>query len=270
MGNHPDGPMDILSVALAALLASGLTMFSGFGLGTLLMPVLALFLPVDLAVAATAIVHAANNVWKVSLLGRHAERAVVLRFGLPAIVAAFAGAALLGALGVMPELARYDLLGRAAVVTPLKLVLALLMVGFALFELVPTLERWQVDARWLPVGGLLSGFFGGLSGHQGALRSAFLARISAEPKAFVGTNAVIGLMVDVARLSLYGALLIGPHWDELSGGREGVLVLSGALAAFAGVLLGKRLLHKVTMRAVQQVTGTLLLLIAIALGLGVV
>jgi len=262
--------MDLLIVALAALGASTLTMFSGFGLGTLLMPVLALFLPVDLAVAATAIVHAANNLWKVGLLGRHAERAVLLRFGLPAIAAAFAGAALLAALGTLPELGTYQLLGRAASITPLKLALALLMAGFALFELLPALARWQVDARWLPLGGLLSGFFGGLSGHQGALRSAFLARISADPKAFVGTNAVLGLMVDMARLTLYGALLIGPHWGDLSGGREGLLVLVGAAAAFAGVVVGKRLLHKVTMAAVQRLTGALLLLIAGLLGSGVI
>ena len=35
--------MELLIVCTAALVASGLTLFSGFGLGTLLMPVFALF-----------------------------------------------------------------------------------------------------------------------------------------------------------------------------------------------------------------------------------
>ena len=80
-----------LAVALAALFAAGLTLYSGFGLGTLLLPVFALFFPAELAVVATALVHGANNVFKVSQLGRHADREVVLKFGLPAILAAPVG-----------------------------------------------------------------------------------------------------------------------------------------------------------------------------------
>jgi uncharacterized membrane protein YfcA len=51
----------VLAVALAASL---LTFFSGFGLGTLLLPAFALVFPLDVAVAATALVHLANNVSK--------------------------------------------------------------------------------------------------------------------------------------------------------------------------------------------------------------
>ena len=72
-----------LIVGITAFLAAGLTMYSGFGLGTLMLPVFALFFPVEVAVVATAMVHGANNVFKVSLLGRHADREVVLKFGLP-------------------------------------------------------------------------------------------------------------------------------------------------------------------------------------------
>ena len=80
-----------LAVALAAFFAAGLTLYSGFGLGTLLLPVFALFFPAEMAVVATALVHGANNVFKVSLLGRQADWDVVLRFGLPAIAAAVGG-----------------------------------------------------------------------------------------------------------------------------------------------------------------------------------
>jgi uncharacterized membrane protein YfcA len=79
-------------VGLAAFSVSLLTLFSGFGLGTLLLPTFALFIPVEVAVASTAVVHAANNVFKVGLLAGGARRDIVLRFGAPAIVASFFGA----------------------------------------------------------------------------------------------------------------------------------------------------------------------------------
>lgn len=256
--------MEHLVVSICALVVSGLTLFSGFGLGTLLLPVFALFFPVETAVAATALVHGANNVLKASLLGRRADRQVVLRFGVPAVLAAFVGAAALGAFAGLPPIAEYTLGPRQAVLTPVKLVMGVLMAAFALFELLPGLRHLEFDRRWLTLGGVLSGFFGGLSGHQGALRSAFLAKAGIGTAAFVGTNAVIGLAVDVARLLVYGGLFRAGLGDA----RVVPLVATGTLAAFAGVVVGSRMLEKVTMATIQKLTGTLLLGIALALGTG--
>jgi len=77
------GPVAFAVVGIAAFAVSALTLFSGFGLGTLWMPVFALFFPVPVAVASTALVHAANNAFKVALPGRLAPREVVMRFGQP-------------------------------------------------------------------------------------------------------------------------------------------------------------------------------------------
>lgn len=259
--------MEYLIVALTAMATSALTLFSGFGLGTLLLPAFALFFPAELAVAATAVVHGANNVFKVALLGRHADLGLVWRFGLPAIAAAFGGASLLGLLAGMEPLLTYTVGGRQAVVTPVKLVLSGLMTLFACFELLPRFRAVEIDRKYLPVGGLLSGFFGGLSGHQGALRSAFLAKVAVSTPAFVGTNAVIGLAVDFIRVLVYGMLFLGG--GAAFGSDQRSLIAVGVLAAFSGVLLGRRYVHKVTMTTVQAITGTLLLLIASALGSGV-
>lgn len=87
--------MDTLVIALAALLASCLTLFSGFGLGMLLMPVVAIFFPLDVAIAMTAMVHFANNIFKLGLLGLNTDRGVIIRFGTPAIIAAPLGARLI-------------------------------------------------------------------------------------------------------------------------------------------------------------------------------
>jgi len=78
--------MDYILVGIIALLGSGLTFFSGFGLGTLLMPVFALFFPIDIAIALTAIVHLLNNIFKLTLIGKQADLKTVFRFGIPAII----------------------------------------------------------------------------------------------------------------------------------------------------------------------------------------
>jgi uncharacterized membrane protein YfcA len=149
-----------IAVALAALVAAGLTLYSGFGLGTLLLPVFALFFPAEMAVVATAMVHGANNLFKVSLLGRHADREVVLNFGLPAIVAAVLGALALGWMVQLGSSQTSDFNAETFfVITPVKLVIGLLMIGFALFELMPRFRLLEFDRRYLPLGGVLSGFF---------------------------------------------------------------------------------------------------------------
>jgi len=252
------------------MFAAGLTLYSGFGLGTLLLPVFALFYPVEVAVLATAVVHGANNVFKASLVGRYADWRVYLLFGLPAIAFAVLGALSLGALAELRTELAWRLGDMSGVTTPLKLIMCALILLFALFELLPRLKNVRFDRKYLPLGGVLSGFFGGLSGHQGALRSAFLVKTGLSTQAFVGTNAVIGLSVDLVRILTYLVLLawVGGKLELPAGSAP--LVATGVLAAFAGVLIGKRYLHKVKMDWVQALTGFLLLTVALLLGSGLI
>lgn len=105
--------MDILLIAAVAALASALTLYSGFGLGTVLLPTFALFMPAPLAVAATGVVHLLNNLFKGTLLKKRADWATVLKFGLPAVPAAVAGAWLLTLLGDTSQLFSWECLGRS-------------------------------------------------------------------------------------------------------------------------------------------------------------
>lgn len=251
-------------VALAAFVAAGLTMYSGFGLGTLMLPVFSLFFPVEIAVLATALVHGANNIFKVLLLGRHADWNVVLRFGVPAIVFALLGAATLGWISRFDLGLPYRVLGVEAEMSPVKAVIGVLMLAFATFELLPRFREVGFERRYLPLGGVLSGFFGGLSGHQGALRSAFLAKSGLTTERFVGSNAVIGFAVDMSRIAVYG-LILSAAGSRFANFDAWSLVVAGAVAAFAGVLVGRRYLEKVTMRGVQTMVGALLLLVALGL-----
>ena len=175
--------MSYFIICTTALLVSGLTLFSGFGLGTILMPVFALFFSIEVAVAATAVVHGASNVFKMIMVGRHADYGLVFRFGVPAMIAALAGAAVLTHVASFGALASYIILSKTAVITPIKLIMSFIIFIFALFELLPALQDIRFDRKFLPLGGLLSGFFGGLSGNQGALRSAFLTKAGVSPQA---------------------------------------------------------------------------------------
>lgn len=257
--------MHYLIICLAAFLVSGLTLFSGFGLGTLLLPVMALFFPIDTAIALTAVVHLLNNLFKFALLGRHADKGTVLRFGLPAILAALLGAEMLLWLSRLHPLLVYQLLGRTLQVLPIKLVVACLMVCFALVELLPSFAAISFEKKFLPLGGLLSGFFGGLSGHQGALRAPFLLKAGLSKESFIATGVVISLMVDIPRLVVYSANL------PLLQTRGGLPLLAAAvLAAFSGAFVGNRLLRRVTLRGIQVLVALLLLMISVALGLGLI
>ncbi|MDR4470873.1 MAG: sulfite exporter TauE/SafE family protein [Nitrospira sp.] len=256
--------MDLLIVCIASLLASGLTLFSGFGLGTLLMPVVALFFPLELAIAMTAMVHLANNLFKIGLLGRKADHSVLLKFGLPAIGAALVGAALLLYLGEAEPIYDYEAFGSNQQVSVLKLVIGSLIVLFAVLELSSTFAKTALHRKWLPVGGVISGFFGGLSGHQGAFRSMFLIKAGLQKEAFVATGVVLAVMVDIARMVIYGTD-ISTQGDTV----EWTLVIGASISAFVGASVGAKVLQKVTLRSVQLIVSALLIVVGVGLIAGV-
>lgn len=246
--------MDFAVIAITALLASALTLYSGFGLGTVLLPAFALFFPVPTAVAATAVVHLLNSLFKGALLWRDADWKTVLRFGLPAVPGAVAGGWLLSHLGETERGAG--------------LIIGLLLIVFALLELQPWFQRLKAPPRLMPLGGVATGFLGGLTGQQGALRSIFLLKAGLDARRFVATGVLIAVLIDLSRLTTYAAAfsegLITPS------GREGLLVLTGTLAAFAGAYLGTRYLHKATIGAVRLVVAALMLAIGGAMAAGLV
>ncbi|MGL4423479.1 MAG: TSUP family transporter, partial [Gemmataceae bacterium] len=114
--------------------------------------------------------------------------------------------------------------------------------------------------EYMPIGGLLSGFFGGLSGMQGALRSAFLARAGLSKEAFVATGSAIACLIDCTRLGVYATALRRVQ-NDLDYELLGVAIL----AAFAGAFLGNRFLKKLTMTGLQRLVAILLLIVALGL-----
>lgn len=243
---------------------AGLTLYSGFGLGTLLMPVFAVFFPVEIAVALTAVVHFLNNVFKFILLGKKADLRIVVFFGVPAFIAAFLGAKLLFLLSGMAPLYVYEFEGRLLEVQPIKISIAVFIIIFILLKLSKTFNSLEVNKRYLPFGGLLSGFFGGLSGHQGAIRSAFLLKCGLTKEGFIATGVVIACLVDMARLSTYGFTVLSNVEDNIAP------LVTAVMSAFLGTYISRKFITKVTMEGIRKLVSILLFFVAVGIGSGLI
>lgn len=257
--------MEYLIICLAALIGSGLTLFSGFGLGTLLVPVFGLFFPIEIAIILTAIVHFLNNIFKLTLLGKNANLKIVLRFGIPAILFAFLGAYLLSLLSDMHAIFQYEIRNNTFQIMPIKLIIGVVLLFFSLFEVIPSLSKLQFDQKYLPLGGVLSGFFGGLSGNQGALRAAFLIRSNLSPQSYIATGVVIACLIDISRLFIYSKEII-IHHNQL----DYLLLSLATLSAFIGAFVGNKLLKKITIKNLQTLVTLMLALFALLLILGII
>jgi uncharacterized membrane protein YfcA len=257
--------MDVVIISVIAFMAAILTFFSGFGLGTILTPVFMLYFPVELAIALTGVVHFFNNIFKLFLVGRNADKGVLLRFGIPAVIAAFIGSWVLLNIPDTRPLLMYQVAGKTFEVFPVKLIISVLLITFACMDLIPYFQKLQFGKDKLPIGGALSGFFGGLSGNQGALRSAFLIKAGLSKEAFIGTAVVVSTFVDFTRLGVYSTRISQTGLTDNLG-----LVLCATLAAITGAFIGNRLLKKVTLRFLQVTVAVMLILLSLALGTGLI
>ena len=254
-----------LLVCLTAFFASALSLISGFGLGTILLPAFAVFFPLETAVAMTAVVHMTNNIFKFILVRNKIDKNVLFRFAPTAILAAFVGAWVLNYLNDMPVVKTLSIANRVFEITPISIVIGILLIVFSVFELLPRFKKMKFNEKYLPIGGLLSGFFGGLSGHQGAMRSAFLSKAGLDKNTFISTGIVIALLIDITRLSIYGNQI-----SNLELFNNWRLILAGMLSAFLGAFLSARFVKKITFRHVQLVVGIMLIVMGLLIGIGVI
>lgn len=248
--------MEYLIISLIVLLAALMTFFSGFGLGTIMLPVFSIFFPLPVAVGATAIVHLANNLFKITLIFKNIDYKTFFAFGIPAFICSMLGAYLLGELSGSMPIGDYYLFGKRFEITELKLIIGGLMIFFALFDLIPKLNKLHFNRKWIALGGVLSGFFGGLSGHQGAFRSAFLTKVGLTKEQFISTSSAIAVVIDISRILVYYKTL-----DFLALSNEKTLIIVAMFAAFIGTFIGTKVLHKTTMKGIQSVVGVFLILL---------
>jgi len=111
---------------------------------------------------------------------------------------------------------------------------------------------------------LLSGFFGGLSGHQGALRAAFLAKSNLSAEIFISTSVCLSLLIDVVRIPIYFTSNEGSiygYWKT---------ILLACIFAFIGSFFGKRLFTKKKVRNVRLIVAVFLFAMGTGMILGLV
>ncbi|MBI2967624.1 MAG: sulfite exporter TauE/SafE family protein [Bacteroidetes bacterium] len=257
--------MEYIIIATVACIASLLTLFSGFGVATLLTPAFILFFPVEVAVPLTSIVHLLNNIFKLGLLWKNINFKTAIRFGSTALIGAFIGAKSLFYLAGVEPIFTYEFLSTVHEITVIKVVIALLLISFSLIEVLPFGDKMVFSRKYLLPGGIISGFFGGLSGHQGALRSAFLIRCNLSKESFIATGTLIACFVDVSRIPVYLSFLLKSDIIE----NNYPLLIVATLAAFTGAYTGNKLLKKITLKTIQVIVSVMVIATGLLLGGGV-
>ncbi len=255
--------MELLIIALVSLAASCLTFLCGFGLGTILTPVFfVLFRDLEFAIAATAVVHLLNNVFKFFLMKKSIDWSLALRFGATAVPFALLGAFALHHFGDI-NLFSWSAGDLFFDVNLLNLTFGAVLIFFSLMEVIPSLGN-ALSAKNVLLGGALSGFFGGLSGHQGALRSAFLLRYQLGKEVFIATGIVIALAIDFTRLPVY---LIQTDLVQLGENWPAIAISLGF--AFIGAFAGKFILRKIELKILNALVAVLMLVFGLMLASGI-
>lgn len=251
-------------ICVVSFSASILTFFSGFGLGTMLLPVFSLFMPIELAVLATAIVHISNNALKFILIRKFIDKGVLLAFGVTAVIGAFIGAVTQKYIGGGGSFYELQFLDATYSVELLSFVVGALMIVFAILDLIPLLKKVSFGKGQFTVGGFLSGFFGGLSGHQGALRAAFLSKSNLKAEVFISTSVCLSLLIDAVRIPIYFTSDSG----DLS--NNWLTISLACLFAFLGSFFGKSLFTKKKIQNVRSLVAVFLFVMGAGMILGIV
>jgi hypothetical protein len=255
--------LELIIILLVVLLGSVLSFFSGFGLGTILLPTFSLFFSIELAIFATAIVHFFNSFFKFTFIFRSINFRLLLKFGGTAIPFALLGAWILKKADKSILLIQYDLPFYQQDVSLIQFSIGLVMISFAFVELFLKKKQFNTSDIGLYFGGALSGFFGGFSGHQGALRAMFLSKTNVTKEEFVATSSTIGLLIDLTRIGVYTSYI-----PILASSSIHFTLVAAIVVAFCGSYLGSKILQKTTMKVVQFLVSILLMSVGFLLILG--
>jgi uncharacterized membrane protein YfcA len=222
-----------LLLLLAAIVSGATASVVGFGIGSLLTPLLATRYDASVAIAAVTLPHALATGVRCWRLRASIDRRVLVQFGLLSAAGALAGASLYTRLDP----------------TALTGILGALLLLTAAAQLTGWSARWQPKGPLVAIFGLLSGFFGGVAGNQGGLRAAALTAFRLAPTSFVATATATGLLVDLARTPVY-LWSTGPRLLPLA-----FPIALAAIGVLIGTVAGERMLLGLSPRRFGQVVG---------------
>ena len=230
-----------LLLAVGGVIAGGIAAISGFGIGSVLTPLLTLEVNTRLAVALVAVPHFFGTALRLVRVRQHVDLPTFKEFGVASAVGGLVGALLN---------ARVDLRG-------LNLIFGALLLLAAISELTGFWRRRTYGAVVSQAGGFISGIFGGLVGNQGSIRTAALLRSNLERDAFVATATATALLVDVVRMPVYLANYareMTQHLDLIALATGGVLV---------GTLVGGRILRQLPLVLFRRLVAVLLIVLGV-------
>lgn len=234
-----------LILGVGAAVAAAIAALTGFGIGSILTPLLALETGARLAVAAVAIPHLVGSALRLWILRSHVDRRVLVGFGLASAAGGLTGALL------QAQLSNRGL----AILFGAVVALA----GISELTGWTRRVRWSRRAAWLA--GVASGVLGGLVGNQGGIRSAAMLGFEVPKESFVATATAVAIFVDGARVPVYlatqGAEILS-IWPLLGIACVGVI---------AGTLAGVRFLDRLPERQFRQAVGVLLVALGIYMAL---
>lgn len=230
-----------LGLFATAVIAAGIASVTGFGIGSLITPVLSLSVGTKLAVAVVSIPHLVATALRFWMLRGHVNKQVLLGFGLMSAAGGLAGALL-----------------HARFATPaLTLIFGgiLIFAGFMGASGLSEKMRFHGVGSWIAGG--ISGMLGGLVGNQGGIRSAALLSFQISKESFVATATAIGLIVDASRMPVY-------FWSEWNGIQEsGRWILLTTTAVILGTFLGSKLLKRLPERAFRRIVSSVIFILGI-------
>ncbi|MBK9735791.1 MAG: TSUP family transporter [Saprospiraceae bacterium] len=189
---------------------------------------------------------------------------IALKFSSTAIIFAWMGSRLLSFVALDILVYQYELFDHVFTISIIKIMMAMLMLIFLFIEVHPKLSKLTFSNDKIFMGGAVSGFFGGLAGFQGALRSMFLLKFNLTKEGFIATGIFIACMIDITRLSIYLTYFKGITIND-----HKTLLLASVISAFAGAYLGSKLIKKVTIKTVQIIVSFLLAILALLLLFGI-
>jgi uncharacterized protein len=233
--------VDFVVIFLAALLAGAIASVSGFGIGSILTPLLALKLGTKLAVAIVSIPHLIGTALRFCLIKEHVDLRVLRTFG--------AASALGGLTGAVLHISLQSVI--------LSYVLAALLLFAGILQLTGLASRMRFGRTSGWIAGILSGVFGGLVGNQGGIRSAALLGFDVDRNAFVATATAIGLIVDGFRMPVYAFT----EWNQLSSSWR--FAATAAAGVVVGTIAGKSVLGKIPERAFRSIVAVIILALGI-------
>ncbi len=233
--------MEIIYILILTVFASMVGTLTGFGISTIMVPVLVLYFPLAPTLLLVGIIHWFGNIWKITIFKQGISYRLIMQFGIPGIPLAFLGALLVFSL---PE----ALLSR---------ILGAFLISYAAFLIIKPKLRIKHTNATIVTGGALSGFFAGIIGVGGAIRAAALSAFDLPKEVYIATTGAIGLIIDSVRLATYisrGA----PLSPELYWG-----LLLFIPSTYFGTKVGKKIIDKIPQKWFRTVVASLLLFVGI-------